>query len=107
METVHELGGAWRAFALKAGRRSSVSAFSCAMRQRFSSGVTLMPPRGCLLFGRLTDLESGPHRGRVRVSLPERLGVSAVLYYESGGGRGEGVVHFASPKGGQVAVKQH
>ena len=56
--------------------------------------------------GRLTDLESGPHRGRGRVSLPERLGVSAVLYYESWGG-GEGVVHFASPKGAQVAVGQH
>ena len=57
VETVHELEGAWWAFALKAARRASVSALCCAMRRRFSSGVTLMSPRGWLPYERLTDLE--------------------------------------------------
>jgi len=45
VETVHELEGAWWAFALKAARRASVSALCCAMRRRFSSGVTLLKRR--------------------------------------------------------------
>ena len=51
VETVHELEGAWWAFALKAARRASVSALCCAMRRRFSSGVTLVSPRGCRVNG--------------------------------------------------------
>ena len=51
VETVHELEGAWWAFALKAARRASVSALCCAMRRHFSSGVTLVSPRGCRVNG--------------------------------------------------------
>ena len=62
VETVHELEGAWWAFALKAARRASVSALCCAMRRRFSSGVTLVSPRGCRVNGLLffeVDMERG------------------------------------------------
>ena len=51
VETVHEFEGAWWAFALNAARRASVSALCCAMRRRFSSGVTLVSPRGCRVNG--------------------------------------------------------
>jgi len=57
VETVHELEGAWWAFALKAARRASVSALCCAMRRHFSSGVTLVASG--LSSERLTDLEWG------------------------------------------------
>ena len=58
VETVHELEGAWWAFALKAARRASVSALCCAIRRRFSCGVTLVSRRGCRANGLPIDRKS-------------------------------------------------